>query len=142
MEHLTESDGAHDAGLFASAFLSHDALGADSAKRAARLPPDTIPALENGAHYAVRVRALATGGISDLSLGAWRGLCAPKATPPAVLAVLSAAVAKAVQEPAYRDTLDKLNLGAAYADAATFRSAMDRDSLAFKALASRLEIKS
>lgn len=78
----------------------------------------------------------------DLSLGAWRGLCAPKATPPAVLAVLSAAVAKAVQEPAYRETLDKLNLGAAYADAATFRAAMDRDSLAFKALASKLDIKS
>jgi tripartite-type tricarboxylate transporter receptor subunit TctC len=78
----------------------------------------------------------------DLSLGAWRGLCAPKATPPTVLAALSTAVAKAVQEPAYRETLDKLNLGAAYTDAASFRVAMDRDSQAFKALASKLEIKS
>ena len=62
----------------------------------------------------------------DLSLGAWRGLCAPKA----------------VQEPAYRKTLDKLNLGATYADAASFRAAKDRDSQAFKVLASKLEIKS
>lgn len=78
----------------------------------------------------------------DLSLGAWRGLAAPKGLPAPVAATLTAAVAKAVQEPAYRETLDKLNLGAAYADAATFRAAMDRDSLAFKALASKLEIKS
>lgn len=77
----------------------------------------------------------------DLSLGAWRGLCAPKATPPAVLATLSAAVAKAVQDPAYKETLNKLNLGEAYADAAAFRAAMDRDSLSFKALASKLELK-
>ena len=76
----------------------------------------------------------------DLSLGAWRGLCAPKGTPPEVLKQLAQAVAKAVQEPAYRQTLEKLNLGEAYGDAAAFRATMEHDNQSFKALAAKLNL--
>ena len=78
----------------------------------------------------------------DLSLGAWRGLCAPKGTPLEVQQRLAQAVAKAVQEPAYHETLDKLNLGEAYGDAAAFRATMERDSQSFKALAAKLNMGS
>lgn len=86
-----------------------------------------------------KVPTLKERGI-DLSLGAWRGLCAPKGLPAAVQQALSQAVAKAVQDPAYHQTLERLFLGEAFADAATFRSTMDRDSQNFKALAARINL--
>ena len=46
-----------------------------------------------------------SGGI-DLSIGTWRGLAAPKGTPPDVLAVLTEATRKSADEPVLRDALD------------------------------------
>ena len=77
----------------------------------------------------------------DLKLGAWRGLAGPKDMPPQVVQTLVAAVNKAVNEPVYKNALDKLNLGEAFGDAATFKTMMDQDSQFFKALAAKIDLK-
>jgi len=78
----------------------------------------------------------------DVSLGIWRGLAAPKDTPPEVLKVLRAVVAKTVQEPTLREALEKLNYSTdTYADDVTLQAVMARESLYFKQLAGKLEPK-
>ena len=77
----------------------------------------------------------------DLSIGAWRGLAAPKGTPPEILAALRAAARKAAEESSFKESLDKLNLGNAYADADGFRAAMQKDSDMFKQLIAKLGLK-
>ena len=77
----------------------------------------------------------------DLSIGTWRGLGAPKGTPPEIVALLKNVTAKSMQEPVLKDTMEKQNMGTAYADEATFRAAMAKDNLYFKQLMAKLNIK-
>ena len=77
----------------------------------------------------------------DLSIGTWRGLAAPKGTPPEVLAVLADATRKSAEEPVLREALDRLSMGYAYADAETFRAAMKQDNEVFRQLVNRLGLK-
>lgn len=77
----------------------------------------------------------------DLSMGAWRGLAAPKGTPPEIIAILKAATRKAAEEPSLKESLDKMNLGFAYADADAFRVVMQKDSDMFKQLIAKLGLK-
>lgn len=77
----------------------------------------------------------------DLSIGTWRGLAAPKGTPAEVLAVLADCARRCADDPAVRDTLDRLSMGQSYADAETFRAQMKRDNEQFKALVTQLGIK-
>ncbi|SDC73052.1 Tripartite-type tricarboxylate transporter, receptor component TctC [Cupriavidus sp. YR651] len=75
----------------------------------------------------------------DLSMGIWRGISAPKGTPPEVLAVLKAAIAKSVQEPIMRQTLEKLHFSTdTYADDVTLQAEMARESVQFRPLAQRI----
>ena len=55
----------------------------------------------------------------DLTIGTWRGIAAPKNTPPEVVAYLKDLSKKASDEPAFREVLEKQNLGFAYADVMT-----------------------
>ena len=77
----------------------------------------------------------------DLSIAAWRGLAAPKGTPADVVAVLKAATRKAAEEPSFKEALDKVNLGFAYADSEAFHTAMAKDSEMFKGLINKLGLK-
>jgi tripartite-type tricarboxylate transporter receptor subunit TctC len=77
----------------------------------------------------------------DLAISGWRGLAAPKGTPPEVLAVLRAAMLKALQEPALRETMAKQNMGEGYLDESAFKAAIARDNASFKALIDKLGIK-
>ena len=77
----------------------------------------------------------------DLSIGTWRGLAAPKATPPEVLAILAEATRKAAAEPVLKDALDRLSMGYAYADGETFRADMRRDNEQFRALVAKIGLK-
>ena len=77
----------------------------------------------------------------DLSIGTWRGLAAPKATPPEVIAILVEATRKAADEAVIKDTLDRLSMGYSYADAETFRAGMKRDNELFRQLVNKLGIK-
>jgi tripartite-type tricarboxylate transporter receptor subunit TctC len=77
----------------------------------------------------------------DLSLSTWRGLAAPKGTPPDVLAVLADAARKTAAEPSLKDTLDRLSMGQAYADAEAFRAMMKTQNDYFRQLVPKLNIK-
>jgi tripartite-type tricarboxylate transporter receptor subunit TctC len=77
----------------------------------------------------------------DLTIGTWRGIAAPKGTPPQVVAYLKNLAQKASNEPAFRETLAKQNLGFSYADDVTFKAAMAKDDAYFKALIQKLGIK-
>ena len=77
----------------------------------------------------------------DLVIGTWRGIAAPKGTPQAVVAYLKDLAHKASSEPAFRETLDKQNLGFVYADDVAFKARITRDNAYFKALIQKLAIK-
>jgi len=87
-----------------------------------------------------KVPTLKERGI-DLSIGTWRGLGAPKGTPPEIVALLKTVTAKAMQEAVLKDTMEKQNLNVSFADEAEFRAAMTRDNLYFKQLMAKLNIK-
>ena len=87
-----------------------------------------------------KVPTLKERGI-DLSIGTWRGLGAPKGTPPEVVAVLKNLAAKCMAEPVLKDTMDKQNMGVSWADEASFRAAMTKVNIYFKQLMTKLNIK-
>ena len=77
----------------------------------------------------------------DVSIGAWRGLGAPKGTPQEVLEVLKVVTQKTMAEPAMREAMDKLALGYAYGDDLAFKETIDRNNANFKALVPKLNLK-
>lgn len=77
----------------------------------------------------------------DLSIGTWRGLAAPKGTPPEIIAKLKDLAAKAMNEPVMKDAMDKQNMGIAWADDVQFRAAMAKDNAYFKQLMAKLNIR-
>lgn len=76
----------------------------------------------------------------DLTVGVWRGLAVPKATPPEIVAQLSEVTRKAAEDASFRDTLTKASLGWAYADAAAFQAVIDKDRAFYAALVPKLEM--
>ncbi|WPB58918.1 tripartite tricarboxylate transporter substrate binding protein [Xylophilus sp. GOD-11R] len=87
-----------------------------------------------------KVPTLKERGI-DLSIGTWRGLAAPRNTPPEVIAYLKTASEQIANEPSFREVLDKQNLGFAYADDQTFKAAIAKDSAFFRNLVSKVDIR-
>ncbi len=77
----------------------------------------------------------------DLSIGTWRGLAAPKGTPPEVLEVLADASRKAVADPVFVAALHRQNLGIAYADAAAFKAMIAADNAVMKALVAKTNLR-
>lgn len=77
----------------------------------------------------------------DLSIGTWRGLVAPKNTPKAALDVLKKATKQATDDPAFQQTLAKMNLSFAYLDADAFGAAMKKDEAFFNVLIPQLGLK-
>jgi tripartite-type tricarboxylate transporter receptor subunit TctC len=87
-----------------------------------------------------KVPTLKERGI-DLSVVVWRGLAVPKTTPEDIVAILSDVARKAADDAVFRDALAKANLGWAYADAATFQVAIDKDRAFYKDLVPKLDMK-
>lgn len=77
----------------------------------------------------------------DLSIGTWRGLAAPKGTPPEVIDYLKKVAQESANEPAFRETLNQQNLGFAFADDVAFKAAIAKDNAYFKALVDKLGLK-
>jgi tripartite-type tricarboxylate transporter receptor subunit TctC len=77
----------------------------------------------------------------DLVIGTWRGIAAPKSTPPEVVAYLKDLSKKAADESSFREVLEKQNLGLSYADDVAFKANMARDNAYFKTLMGKLDIK-
>ena len=87
-----------------------------------------------------KVPTLKERGI-DLVIGTWRGIAAPKNTPPEVVAYLKDLSKKAADEQNFREVLDKQNLGFSYADDVAFKVNMAKDNAYFKTLIGKLDIK-
>ena len=77
----------------------------------------------------------------DLVIGTWRGIAAPRNTPPEVIAYLKTASEKIASEVSFREVLDKQNLGFVYADDVSFKATMAKDNTYFKTLINKLDIK-
>lgn len=76
----------------------------------------------------------------DVQISTWRGLVAPKGTPEIMLSVLREASRKAVQEPAFRSTMDRLDLNAVTIEGDAFRDIMRRDNEFFKGVFAKLPV--
>ena len=64
----------------------------------------------------------------DVEYYLWIGLFAPRATPPAVMKALREAVRQAVEDPAFKSALEKIQSPLAYQDADEFRAWWDADA--------------
>lgn len=95
-----------------------------SDRRAA--PYDAVPTLKELGH--------------DLSIGTWRGLAVPRATPQPVVDALTAITRAVSGEPGFRDAMGRANLGYAFAEAAEFDADIARDRALFGPLIERLQL--
>jgi tripartite-type tricarboxylate transporter receptor subunit TctC len=77
----------------------------------------------------------------DITVGTWRGLAVHKQTPPEIVAMLRTATAKVAKEPALLETLDKQNMGYAYAEGDQFYTVMAKDHAFYKGLINKLGLK-
>nr|WP_316639475.1 tripartite tricarboxylate transporter substrate binding protein [uncultured Roseateles sp.] len=76
----------------------------------------------------------------DLTVGTWRGLGVSRNTPRPIIEQLKQAVARTAAEPSFKEAMQKLNLGYAYADEAGFKAVLVRDHEAFKQLIPKLKL--
>jgi len=77
----------------------------------------------------------------DLTVGTWRGLGVPLATPPEVVQVLRETARKTAEDPAFRDALAKANLQPSYMDGEGFQAFMNSQSAYFKKLLSGMNLQ-
>ena len=64
----------------------------------------------------------------DVDYALWIGIFVPKATPPAVVKVLREGSKQAVEDPAFKSAMDKINSPIAYQDADEFKAWLDADA--------------
>ncbi len=64
----------------------------------------------------------------DVEYYLWIGLFAPKATPPAILKTLREAVRQAVDDPAFKSAMEKIQVPVTYKDGDEFRAFGDTDA--------------
>ena len=77
----------------------------------------------------------------DLVIGTWRGIGAPKNTPPEIMARLRDITAKTAAEPLMHEVMAKQNLGYVYTDGAVFKETLAKDDAYFKDLIVKLNLK-
>jgi tripartite-type tricarboxylate transporter receptor subunit TctC len=66
------------------------------------------------------IPTMTEGGV-NLSISSWHGLFAPRGTPPAVVAKISAALGRVAANREFQDRMQNLLLGVRYLDTAQFR---------------------
>jgi tripartite-type tricarboxylate transporter receptor subunit TctC len=74
----------------------------------------------------------------DLEYYIWTALFAPRATPPAVVKALRDATRQAVQEPEFRNAMEKAQTPIAYQDADEFRAFWDADAARLAAVIKKI----
>jgi tripartite-type tricarboxylate transporter receptor subunit TctC len=74
----------------------------------------------------------------DIEYYYWTGMFAPKGTPPAALKTLGDAVAKAVQDPDFKNVIDKAETEIAYQNADDFKKFWDKDSATLAAVIKKI----
>lgn len=68
----------------------------------------------------------------------WTGMFAPKSIPANVVKALRDAVRQAVQEPEFKNTIDKADTEVAYLDADDFKKFWDKDAQTLAAVIERI----
>ncbi|OZI49523.1 Bug family tripartite tricarboxylate transporter substrate binding protein [Bordetella genomosp. 4] len=86
------------------------------------------------------VPTLKESGI-DLSIGTWRALVGPKGLPEDIVTKLRDASRKAVEEPAYIEVLDRLNLGRVYDDGEAFKASLAKEEATYAGLINQLGLR-
>lgn len=76
----------------------------------------------------------------DLTVATWRGIVAPKNIPEDVTKKLREISKQTVEDPAFQETLNKMNLTSAYLDADEFAAAIEKDDAFFAETMKRLGI--
>ena len=74
------------------------------------------------------VPTMGEAGVAGLDLDTWFGIWVPVGTPPEVMAKLSQAVAKALEQPALRQRFNEIIAEAAFLNSADFRSLLDKET--------------
>jgi tripartite-type tricarboxylate transporter receptor subunit TctC len=77
-------------------------------------------------------------GYKDVEFYIWSGLFAPAKTPEPVIKTLRQTVAKAVQDPEFKDAMEKLETPVVYLDAPEFRTFWDQDAKRLAAAVQRV----
>lgn len=77
----------------------------------------------------------------DIQISAWMGVVVPKKTPQAVIDILSAAIAKAVQEPSFVKVVKNLNMEVNYLDDKAFDAYASEQAVFFDTLVGDLGLK-
>jgi tripartite-type tricarboxylate transporter receptor subunit TctC len=67
------------------------------------------------------IPTMAEGGV-DLVISSWQGIFAPRGTPPAIVAKISAALANVTKNPGFKERMRSLLLGVRYMDTAQFHA--------------------
>ncbi|MBV5336911.1 MAG: tripartite tricarboxylate transporter substrate binding protein, partial [Deltaproteobacteria bacterium] len=76
----------------------------------------------------------------DLTIQTWRGIVVPKKTPQNVVDVLRSAAKKTAEDPAFKESMVRMNATLAYLDGPEFKVVIDKDNAFFKALMTKLGI--
>jgi len=74
------------------------------------------------------VPTMGEAGVAGLDLDTWFGIWVPVGTPPEVMAKLSQAVAKALEQPALRQRFNEIIAEAAFLNSADFRGLLDKET--------------
>ena len=74
----------------------------------------------------------------DLNIASWHGIFAPKGTPPAVVAAMSAALAKVARNAKFNEQMSSLALGVRYMDQREFPKFFAEQDALFKTLIDKL----
>ncbi len=77
----------------------------------------------------------------DLDIGAWRGLAVPKGTPAEIVEVLRKTARDTANDPAFKESLAKANLGEAYLDAADFSISIENERKSLKSVLQKVVIE-
>ncbi len=76
----------------------------------------------------------------DVAMGTWRGLAVPKGTPPDVVKQLRELTQKVNDDPKYRETVEKQNIGLLYEDGDAFAASLKRENEDFRRLVPKLSL--
>ncbi len=77
----------------------------------------------------------------NVSVEAWRGIAVPRGTPPAVIAVLEAAIRKTVENPEFAAAAEKLGIRPAFMPAAEFGALIAQEDAELATLMQTIGLK-
>ena len=83
------------------------------------------------------VPTVAERGMPEVELNIWMGMFVPTATPPAVVAILTAALAEAAKAPALQDLLTRARLTPRYGDPASTIALLQKERTVVSQLAQK-----